>query len=48
VVPRSDPTAFAQASHEAEQNCLVSRALQGNVEIRVHPTLDERPSSSAA
>lgn len=48
VVPRSDPTAFAQASHEAEQNCLVSRALQGNVEIRVHPTLDERPISSAA
>jgi osmotically inducible protein OsmC len=48
VVPRSDPTAFAEASHEAEQNCLVSRALQGNVEIRVHPTLDERSSSSAA
>jgi lipoyl-dependent peroxiredoxin len=48
VVPRSDPTAFAEASHEAEQNCLVSRALRGNVEIRVHPTLDERPASSAA
>jgi osmotically inducible protein OsmC len=48
VVPRSDPTAFAEASHEAEQNCPVSGALQGNVEIRVHPTLDERPSSSAA
>jgi lipoyl-dependent peroxiredoxin len=48
VVPRSDPAAFAEASYEAEQNCLVSRALQGNVEIRVHPTLDERPSSSAA
>jgi lipoyl-dependent peroxiredoxin len=37
VVPRSDPIAFAEASHEAEENCLVSRALQGNVEIRVHP-----------
>ena len=48
VVPRSDPTAFAEASHEAERNCMVSRALQGNVEIRVHPTLDERPISSAA
>jgi osmotically inducible protein OsmC len=48
VVPRSDPTAFADASHEAEPNCLVSRALQGNVEIRVHPTLEERPTSSAA
>jgi organic hydroperoxide reductase OsmC/OhrA len=48
VVPRSDPTAFAEASHEAEQNCPVSGALQGNVEIRVHPTLDERPSASAA
>jgi hypothetical protein len=48
VVPRSDPTSFADASHEAEQNCLVARAVQGNVEIRVHPTLEERPTSSAA
>jgi lipoyl-dependent peroxiredoxin len=24
VVPRSDPTAFAEASHGADQNCLVS------------------------
>jgi lipoyl-dependent peroxiredoxin len=48
VVPRSDPTSFADASHEAEQNCLIARAVQGNVEIRVHPTLEERPTSSAA
>jgi len=48
VVPGSDQAAFDEAAHEAEQNCLVSRALKGNVEIRVHPTLDERPASSAA
>ena len=43
VVPRSYPTAFAQASHEAEQNCLVSRALQGNVEIRGAPNTRRAP-----
>jgi lipoyl-dependent peroxiredoxin len=48
VVPRSDQAAFDEAAHEAERNCLVSRALQGNVEIRVHAALDERPASSAA
>jgi len=48
VVPGSNQAAFDEAAHEAEQNCLVSRALKGNVEIRVHPTLDERPASSAA
>jgi lipoyl-dependent peroxiredoxin len=33
VVPGSDQAAFGEAAHEAERNCLVSRALRGNVEI---------------
>lgn len=48
VVPGSDQAAFAEAADEAERNCLVSQALQGNVEIRVHPTLDEGAVSSVA
>ena len=47
VVPGSDEAAFHAAAHEAEGNCVVSRALQGNVEIRVHATL-EAPSTSRA
>jgi lipoyl-dependent peroxiredoxin len=45
VVPRADAASFDQAAHEAERSCPVSRALQGNIEIRVHATLDE-PSAS--
>jgi osmotically inducible protein OsmC len=45
VVPEADAASFDQAAHEAERNCPVSRALQGNVEIRVHATLDQ-PSAS--
>jgi osmotically inducible protein OsmC len=41
VVPRADAASFDRAAHEAERACPVSRALQGNVEIRVHATLDE-------
>jgi lipoyl-dependent peroxiredoxin len=41
VVPGADAAAFDRAAHEAEQSCVVSRALQGNVEIRVQATLDE-------
>jgi osmotically inducible protein OsmC len=48
VVPGTDQAAFDEAAHEAEHNCLVSQALQGNVEIRVHPTLDEGAASPAA
>jgi osmotically inducible protein OsmC len=49
VVPGVDPAAFDRAAHEAEQSCVVSRALQGNVEIGVHATLNEPsvPSASA-
>ena len=47
VVPGSDAAAFEAAAHEAERNCVVSRALKGNVEIRVHATL-EMPSTSRA
>jgi osmotically inducible protein OsmC len=48
VVPGTDQAAFDDAAHEAEHNCLVSQALHGNVEIRVHPTLDEGAASPAA
>jgi len=48
LVPGADQASFDEASREAGRNCLVSRALQGNVEIRVHATLDERPISSVA
>jgi len=48
VVPGSDQVAFEEASREAGRNCLVSQALQGNVEIRVHATLDQRAISSVA
>jgi osmotically inducible protein OsmC len=49
VVPGADAAGLQEAIPEAEQACLVSRALQGNVEIRVHATLDEpsAPSVSA-
>jgi organic hydroperoxide reductase OsmC/OhrA len=43
----ADAAAFDRAAHEAERNCPVSRALQGNVEIRVHATLDA-PSTDGA
>ena len=48
VVPRADAEAFGRAAHEAEQSCPVSRALQGNVEIGVHATLDEPPVPSTS
>ena len=41
VVPGIDAASFDRAAREAETNCPVSRALQGNVEIRVRATLDE-------
>jgi lipoyl-dependent peroxiredoxin len=48
VVPGADAASFDRAAHEAEQRCPVSRALQGNVEIRVQATLDEPSASSAS
>jgi len=48
VVPRADAASFDRAAHDAERTCPVSRALQGNVEIRVHATLDEPSAASAA
>ena len=47
VVPGIDAASFDRAAHEAEINCPVSRALQGNVQIRVRATLDEPSASSA-
>lgn len=48
VVPEADAASFDRAAHEAEMVCPVSRALRGNVEIRVRTTLDEPSASSAA
>jgi len=48
VVPGADAASFDRAAHEAERRCPVSRALQGNVEIRVHTTLDEPSASSVS
>jgi len=48
LVPGTDQAAFDDAAHEAERNCLVSQALQGNVEIQVRPTLDEGVASPVA
>ena len=48
VVPGTDAASFDRAAREAEINCPVSRALQGNVEIRVRATLDEPSASLAA
>jgi osmotically inducible protein OsmC len=47
VVPQADATSFDRAAQEAEQACPVSRALQGNVEIGVHATLNA-PSTPQA
>jgi osmotically inducible protein OsmC len=47
VVPQVDAASFDRAAHDAEQGCVVSRALQGNVEISVQATLDEPSTSSA-
>jgi lipoyl-dependent peroxiredoxin len=47
VVPGAAAAAFDQAAQEAERSCPVSRALQGNVQLGVHATLNE-PSAPQA
>jgi osmotically inducible protein OsmC len=42
-VPGAEPDRFQQAAAEAEQNCVVTKALRGNVEIRAHATLEQAP-----
>jgi osmotically inducible protein OsmC len=46
LVPGSDQAAFEAAAQEAERTCPVSKALHGNVEIRVRSTLVAGPVSS--
>ena len=41
VAAQADAASLERAAHEAERSCPVSRALQGNVVIRVHATLDQ-------
>jgi osmotically inducible protein OsmC len=40
-VPGLDAAGFEDAAAEGEQNCPVSNALRGNVEIRLHASLAE-------
>jgi lipoyl-dependent peroxiredoxin len=47
VVTGIDQAAFEEAARGAGEQCLVSQALQGNVEIQVRATLDE-PRASVA
>ena len=39
-VPGMDPTAFREAAEGAKENCPVSQALKGNVELSVDVTLE--------
>lgn len=39
-VPGADQAAFEHAAWEAERNCVVSRALHGNVEVEARATLE--------
>jgi osmotically inducible protein OsmC len=48
VVPGADAASFDRAAQEAERSCPVSRALQGNVQLGVHASLDQPPVSSGA
>ncbi|MEV0804209.1 OsmC family peroxiredoxin [Kribbella sp. NPDC050281] len=48
VAAQADAASLERAAHEAERSCPVSRALQGNVEIRVHATLDQPSAMQAA
>ena len=41
-VPGIDQAAFAQAAESAKVNCPVSKALQGNVELKLEAKLVER------
>jgi lipoyl-dependent peroxiredoxin len=40
VVPGLDEAAFRQAAEDAKENCPVSQALKGNVELSVTPRLE--------
>ena len=41
VVPGLDEAAFDEAAQGAKDNCPISRALAGNVELSVHSTVEE-------
>ena len=41
VVPGVDEAAFDEAAQGARDNCPISRALAGNVELTVHSTVEE-------
>lgn len=41
VVPGIDGSAFEAAAHDAKDNCPISKALAGNVELSVTATLED-------
>jgi organic hydroperoxide reductase OsmC/OhrA len=41
TVPGLDEAGFDAAAQDAKDNCPVSRALAGNVELSVHSTLED-------
>jgi osmotically inducible protein OsmC len=41
-VPDADEAAFRAAAEDAKENCPVSQALKGNVELSVDAALNER------
>ena len=44
TVPGLDEAAFDAAAQDAKDNCPISRALRGNVELSVHSTLEDEHS----
>jgi lipoyl-dependent peroxiredoxin len=48
LVPGAAPEAFERAAAQAEQNCVVTKALRGNVEIRARATLEQPASTEPA
>ena len=41
-VPGLDADAFRQAAEDAKENCPISQALKGNVQLSVQPSLESR------
>lgn len=47
-VAGAEPDAFQRAAADAEQTCVVTKALRGSVEIRAYATLEQAASSEPA
>jgi osmotically inducible protein OsmC len=47
TVPGMDAESFRKAADDAKENCPISRALKGNVQLRVRPSLAREQSLRA-